>query len=46
MSSGISKVLTEAGFDWVNIQDNFVSHERKADYGLMSNRMIVIARKK
>jgi D-alanine-D-alanine ligase len=42
----ITKMLKSAGFDSVTIQKDFVSHSEKADYGMMTNRMIVIANKK
>ncbi len=42
----ITKMLKSVGFDSVTIQKDFVSHSEKADYGMMTNRMIVIARKK
>lgn len=42
----ITKMLKSAGFDSVTIQKDFVSHSKKMDYGLMTNRMIVVARKK
>jgi len=42
----ITTLLTSAGFASVTIQKDFVSHGEKADYGLMTNRMIVIADKK
>ena len=41
----ITALLTSAGFDSITFPDTFVSNERKGDYGLMSNRMIVIAGK-
>lgn len=41
----ITALLTSAGFDSITIPDSFVSNERKGDYGLMTNRMIVIAEK-
>lgn len=41
----ITTMLTSAGFDSVTIQKDFVSHENKMDYGLMTNRMIVIAKR-
>jgi D-alanine-D-alanine ligase len=42
----IKKLLGSAGFPSVAIQKDFVSHGKKGDYGLMTNRMIVIADKK
>ena len=42
----ITAMLKSTGFDAVSIQKDFVSHEDKQDYGLMTNRMIVIAYKK
>ena len=41
----IKAMLTSAGFALVTIQKDFVSHAEKGDYGLMTNRMIVIAGK-
>ena len=42
----ITKMLSSAGFGSVVIHEDFVSHGEEADYGLMTNRMIVIADKK
>jgi D-alanine-D-alanine ligase len=41
----ITKMLKSAGFNSVTIQKDFVSHSKKMDYGLMTNRMIAVARK-
>jgi D-alanine-D-alanine ligase len=41
----ISEMLASAGFSSANIQKGFVSHEKKEDYGCMTNRSIVTARK-
>lgn len=41
----ITTMLTSIGFDPPTIQNDFVSHEKNGDYGFMTNRMIVIARK-
>ena len=41
----ITGLLTSVGFSSVNIENDFSTHEKRADYGLMTNRMIVIARK-
>ncbi len=41
----IKAMLTSAGFALVTIQKDFVSHAEKGNYGLMTNRMIVIAGK-
>ena len=41
----ITTMLRSAGFASFTIQKDFVSHGEKADYGLMTNRMIVIADK-
>ena len=41
----ISRLLTSVGFGSVNIENDFSAHQRREDYGLMTNRMIVIARK-
>jgi len=41
----ITKLLRSAGFTSVTIQKDFVSHGEEGDYGLMTNRMIVIADK-
>jgi len=42
----ITAMLTSTGFDTISTQKDLVSHEDKLDYGLMTNRMIVIAHKK
>ncbi len=41
----VTTLLTSAGFTSVTIQKDFVSHGEKGDYGLMTNRMVVIADK-
>ncbi|MBW2631342.1 MAG: class I SAM-dependent methyltransferase [Deltaproteobacteria bacterium] len=41
----IITLLMSAGFPSVNIQKNFVSHDKEGDYGCLTNRMIVIAEK-
>lgn len=41
----ITTLLISAGFSSVNIRKDFVSHEKKGDYGCLTNRMIVIAEK-
>jgi len=41
----ITTMLTSAGFSSVTIHKDFVSHDEERDYGLMTNRMIVIADK-
>lgn len=41
----ITARLKSAGFDSVTIQKGFVLHEKSSDYGLMSHRMIAVARK-
>ncbi len=41
----IEEMLIAAGFASVSFQDDFISHEKAGDYGLMNNRMITIARK-
>ena len=41
----ITALLTSAGFDSITFPDTFFSNERKGEYGLMTNRMIVIAGK-
>jgi ubiquinone/menaquinone biosynthesis C-methylase UbiE len=41
----ITTVLRSVGFNSVTIKRDFVSHEKREDYGLMTNRMIVIAEK-
>ncbi len=41
----IREMLISAGFSSVNIQKDYMSHEKKEDYGCMTNRMIVIAHK-
>jgi D-alanine-D-alanine ligase len=42
----ITRMLMSADFDSPTIQNNYVSHDKKEDYGVMTNRMIVIAKKK
>jgi D-alanine-D-alanine ligase len=42
----ITALLKKVGFVSVTIQRDFVSHSQKGDYGLMTNRMIVVARKR
>jgi D-alanine-D-alanine ligase len=42
----ISEMLTSVGFSSVKIHNNFVSHQKKGDYGCMTNRMIVIGTRK
>jgi len=41
----ITRMLKSAGFTSVTTHEDFVSHGKKGDYGLMTNRMIVIAHK-
>lgn len=41
----ITALLTSAGFTSVNIQKDLEIHKEKADYGCMTNRMVVIATK-
>ncbi len=41
----ITKMLLSAGFSSVDIQVDYVSHDKRGDYGCMNSRMIVIARK-
>jgi len=41
----ISELLSAVGFSYITIQKDFVSHKKKADYGCMTNRMIVTAQK-
>ncbi|MFH1487694.1 MAG: methyltransferase domain-containing protein [Pseudomonadota bacterium] len=41
----IERLLRSAGFETVSIRRDFVSREEKEDYGLMTNRMIVISEK-
>ena len=41
----ITGLLSSVGFSPITIQKGFVSHKDKGDYGSMTNRMIVIARK-
>ena len=38
-------MLIAAGFHWISVEGDFVSHEKRGDYGLMTNRMIAIAKK-
>ncbi len=42
----ITTLLRSSGFACVTIHKDFVSHGEEGDYGLMTNRMIVIADKK
>ena len=42
----ITKMLNVVGFTSVTIQKDFVSHGKRGDYGLTTNRMIVIANKR
>jgi D-alanine-D-alanine ligase len=41
----ISECLKSAGFSSVTIQKDFTSHTHHADYGCMTNRMIVLAQR-
>jgi D-alanine-D-alanine ligase len=41
----ITELLISAGFSFVDIKHDFSAHEKRGDYGLMTNRLIVIARK-
>jgi D-alanine-D-alanine ligase len=41
----IMRMLVSAGFNTVDIQKDFFTYDRKGDYGCMTHRMIVIARK-
>jgi D-alanine-D-alanine ligase len=41
----IKKMLTSAGFSSVTIRRGFVSHAQQGDYGIMTNRMIVVGEK-
>jgi hypothetical protein len=41
----ITKMLLSAGFSSVDIQGDYVSHDKRGDYGCMNSRMIVIAGK-
>jgi D-alanine-D-alanine ligase len=41
----IAAMLLSAGFSSVDIRGDFVSHDKRGDYGCMNNRMIVIAKK-
>lgn len=41
----ITTMLLSAGFSSVDIQGDFVSHDKRGDYGCMNSRMIVIAKK-
>ena len=41
----ISELLSSVGFSSITIQKDFVSHKEKADYGWMTNRMIVTAKR-
>jgi hypothetical protein len=42
----ISGMLRAAGFAAIDVRTDFVSHKEHADYGLMTNRMIVIGEKR
>jgi D-alanine-D-alanine ligase len=42
----IVELLNSAGFSSVRVQEDFVSHEQREDYGFMTNRMIVTAKKR
>ena len=42
----IVKMLVACGFSSIDVQKDYMSHEKKGDYGCMTNRMIVIAHKK
>jgi D-alanine-D-alanine ligase len=42
----ITEMLTSVGFSSVEIETNFASHGQKGDYGILTNRMIVTARKR
>ena len=41
----ISELLSSVGFSFITIQKDFVSHRENADYGCMTNRMIVTAQR-
>ena len=41
----IAKMLRSVEFSSVSIKKNFTSHKKNGDYGCMTNRMIVIAKK-
>ena len=41
----ITAMLSSAGFDDVTTQENFSSHDGNGDYGCMTNRLIVTARR-
>ena len=41
----ISEMLSAVGFSSITIQKDFVSHKDKADYGCITNRMIVTAQR-
>jgi D-alanine-D-alanine ligase len=41
----ITDLLKSAGFSSVRVQEDFVTHEQREDYGFMTNRMIVMAKK-
>jgi len=42
----ISELLNSAGFSSINCQRNFMNREAEGDYGCMTNRMIVTAKRK
>ena len=41
----IAELLQSAGFSSVQVQEDFVTHGEREDYGFMTNRMIVTAKK-
>jgi hypothetical protein len=42
----IIEMLGSAGFSSIHAQKDYISHEKREDYGCMTNRMIVIAHKR
>lgn len=42
----IRRLLQETGFGDIHVRRNFSLHQKKADYGFMSSRMIVTARRR
>lgn len=42
----IVEMLVSSGFSSIDVQKDYRSHEKRGDYGCMTNRMIVIAQKR
>jgi len=41
----IVEMLVSSGFSSIDVQKDYTSHEKRGDYGCMTNRMIVVAHK-